>query len=326
MINLLYTSMGYLPRTNRFSRLLSTKQYKRFSTTSTNPFQDRTKNTDELITALNGAQDITVKAISCRTIINDYIKRLNLTPQSTHPFAELITCGILLGSNLKGEETLQINFAGEADSLMKNIMVIVDGSLKVKGTVGNTQVSIDDGNRPLSIPELFGNVGQIQVVKNHPFWKQPTSSIVSLDDYPIPINLSLYISQSEQRRGVFITDIVLEGKVCKQAAAVFVECLPGCPDETVEKTIENLREVDRKRLSSYFSEGAEDEEALNKILDDCLVSMEADGIRWNSSPRFHCQCNTDRIWRALDLLPKNDIEDMIQEDKGLEVWISYLQI
>ncbi|MFX8696443.1 Hsp33 family molecular chaperone HslO, partial [Acinetobacter baumannii] len=82
-----------------------------------------------------------------------------------------------------------------------NIMVIVDGSLTVRGLVGNPKLKIDDEARPLSLPELFGSAGQIQVVKNHPVWKHPVNSVVSMEDYSIPVNMALYLSQSEQRTG-----------------------------------------------------------------------------------------------------------------------------
>jgi molecular chaperone Hsp33 len=276
-----------------------------------------------LVSALNEVQDISIKAISCKAILNDYIKRFNLSTQAAIPFGELITCGLLLGSNMKGEENLQISFVGTQDSLMKRMMVIVNGSLKVKGTVGNTALQIEDGIRSLSTEELFGEGGQIQVVKNHPTWKQPVQSVIGMHGSTIPLNLGIYVTQSEQRRGAFLADVTLSENRCTSATALFIECLPGCPDETVEKVIENVNQISKKRLSSYFLEKEEgnndDESVLSSIIDDCLKGMGNQGVHWSRCPEFECNCGMEKIWRTLTLLPKKDIFEILVDKKGVEV-------
>lgn len=50
-----------------------------------------------------------------------------------HFVGEAMACGLLMGSGLKGEETLQISLVGTSG--IKNVMVITDGTLKVKGHI-----------------------------------------------------------------------------------------------------------------------------------------------------------------------------------------------
>lgn len=274
---------------------------------------------DILLSALNNEQSITVKAISCKGLVNDYIKRLGMTTQAAVPFGELLTCGILFASNMKGEETLQMSFVGGPNSLLRKLMVIVDGSLNVRGTVGNPRPFIDGGERPLTTGEMFGE-GELQLVKFHPVWKQPIHSIIPICDSTVPYNLAIYMTQSEQRRAVVMSEVIVENNVCKSAAAVFVECLPECVDESLETVIKNLDLLRQKRLSSYFRD-KDDEEALHSILDDCLLSMDPVSIRWNRCPEFKCNCSIDRIWRTLKILQKKDIDEILNDGKGVEVRI-----
>ena len=53
--------------------------------------------------------------------------------------------------------------------------------------------------------------GQVQVVRNHPTWKNPTNGIVALRDIQIPLNLAFYMAESEQRSAVLLTDVKIEG-------------------------------------------------------------------------------------------------------------------
>ena len=59
--------------------------------------------------------------------------------------------------------------------------------------------------------------GQIQITRNHPTWKMPQNGIVSLRETSIPLNLALYMAESEQRPSAILTDIKIEGNLCRYA-------------------------------------------------------------------------------------------------------------
>ena len=100
---------------------------------------------------------------------------------------------------LKGEETLQVNLVGTNG--IKNVMAITDGSLKIRGMVGSPRFSLPvdykKNSIALKITDLLGS-GKIQITRNHPTWKMPQNGIVSLREMTIPLNLALYMAESEQ--------------------------------------------------------------------------------------------------------------------------------
>ena len=156
---------------------------------------------DILVTALNLEQDVTVKVISCKEVIQEAILRNNLSPQAATSLGEVMICSLMMGAGLKTDETLQVNLVGNAG--LRNIMVITDGELACRGMVGNGQLNMNNDYR---IRNILGE-GEVQVVRNHPMWKYPSNGITKLRDTKIPLNLALYMAESEQRTCVLFTDV-----------------------------------------------------------------------------------------------------------------------
>lgn len=259
----------------------------------------------------------------------------------------------MMGSNLKGDENLQIHFVG--NSGVGNLMAITNGRLEVRTRIGNPHF-IPEGNMVLlkdggdEACSKFLGEGQLQVTRSHPLWKQPQCGIVSMEnELSIPLNLALYMAQSDQRKAVLLTDVVVEGGLCRTALGLMVEALPGATDNNIEKAIANLEIIKAKGLRSYlagdpstFNWVASDSESkdsssnfrdffqpLMAILDDTLKEVELDeegalleldqGISWSKFPKFKCTCGIDRVWRTLTLLSKRDLKEIVEEGTPVEM-------
>jgi Hsp33 protein len=85
-----------VPRVD-LSRYMSTTEVQTFN------------NGDVLITGLNGPQDIMVKVVACREIMQETIIKNDLSPQSGKALGEVLVSTLMMGSGLKGEETLQVS-------------------------------------------------------------------------------------------------------------------------------------------------------------------------------------------------------------------------
>ena len=135
--------------------------------------------------------------------------------------------------------------------------------------------------------------------------------------------------ESEQRSAIMLTDVKVDGSLCRHALGVMVERLPGCTEENVEISIKNLEAVEKKGLRAYLDRTKEEiandvnmfrsmDPPLNKILDECLAGMGED-IRWCKVPKFRCSCGYDKIIRTLRLLPKAEVTSILDEQNGVEV-------
>jgi molecular chaperone Hsp33 len=157
------------------------------------------------------------------------------------------------------------------------------------------------------------------------------NGVTALRDTKLSLNLALYLAESEQKPAVLLTDVRVDGNLCRSALGLMVERLPGATDENIERSIKNLEEVEKRGLYSYLTRSdiartnddsekmfRDFEPCLQKILDDCLEGM-GEGIRWSKMPTFKCSCGVERVWRALALLPKAEIKDILDTQGRVEM-------
>lgn len=105
MMSILTMNLSFL-RAIKLGRRLATPRIdlSRFMSTDAQTFS----NGDVLITGLNGPQDIMVKVVACREIMQETIIKNDLSPQSGKALGEVLVSTLMMGSGLKGEETLQV--------------------------------------------------------------------------------------------------------------------------------------------------------------------------------------------------------------------------
>jgi molecular chaperone Hsp33 len=311
------------------NQLILRRSMKQFCTAKI-PIQFGTDNyhkvEDTVLIGLNGQQDIMVKVASCQSIIQEYIHRMHFSDIAAKSLGELICCSSMMSASMKGEETLQINIVG--NSGLRNLMVLSDSKLQMKALIGNGQFQrenalLADTATVASMTDLLGTVGQVQVVRNHPMWKSPMNGIVLLRDASIAVNMALYLAESEQRTAAMVTDVIVEDGICKHALSIMIEKLPGASEENVEKAIANVERVTEKisNLKKYLhiDRSSSPSIVLDNIMDDCLAGMDMDSIRWSKTPKFACVCSEEKVLRAFNLLPKSEIDDIILEDRGVQV-------
>jgi len=294
------------------------------------PKDTTTESFGTLVAGLNGAQDLSIKVLSCRNIVQSTMERLKLSSLSATALGEVMIGTLLIGSGLKGEETIQVNFIG--DSGIKNIIAISDGSLNVRGRIGVAQFAPDwakgESQQQLLTGEILGD-GQIQVIRNHPAWKSPMNGIVEMVNASIASNFALYLAQSEQKTCAMLFDVKVENNTCSNALGILIERLPNACEENVEMAIKNLEAIQQKGLGSYSanilelkindSEKQSETDYLHRILDDCLFSMEKDSIRWEKDASFKCTCNKSKVVRAITLLDSIDFKQIVEENKEVEM-------
>ena len=285
---------------------------------------------DLLMAGLSRSGGVSVKVVNCKAIVQEQLLRNNMSPTAASALGELTVCGLMMGTGLKGQETLQINLVGTQG--LKNVMVITDGECRIRGTVGNPAFEPSEDTNAAGV--LLGE-GQVQVVRNHPTWNRPGNGITAMSGgISIPLNLALYMAESEQRNGVMLADVLVTGNLCRHAIGILVERLPDCGEYEIEASIKNLEGIEKTGLWKYLnrtdnersSEAASDEgpifrsfePVLGRILDDSLTGL-GEQLRYTKNPTFKCTCGIDRVWRALRLLPKDEIRDIVNEGEEVSM-------
>lgn len=349
------------PRTSFFTNTANFGQSKVICNSFKTPIEDNPpetanpENGDELLTGLNGFQDLSCKVLNCRELIQEFIIKNDLSPLAAKAAAEQSISTLMMGSNMKGQETLQVSFVGTTG--VGSITTITNGQLQIRCRVGNPRY-IPSGlgmgetiamESDTTLSTFLGEEGQLQVTRMHPAWKQPQTGIVKMrTDLSIPLNMALYVAESDQRQAVMLTDVVIDGGLCRTALGLMVEALPGATEQNIEKAVANVQKIKEEGLRSYLDKfppeykenmvSSTDAQTgnfpdflrpLTAIMDDALRGCEIDennnigdldqGISWSKFPTFKCSCGIDRVWRTLALLGQKDIDEIIEDGKPVEM-------
>lgn len=127
-----------------------------------------------------------------------------------------------------------------------------------------------------------------------------------------------YLAESEQRSCALAAGTAVNGILCTAAGGYLIEQLPNATPETlaqVEKNLAKLVEKDGgdKLPTNLLLQGVTPLEIAETVLDGLgMVPLQ------QISPKFQCLCSSDRLIRALRLLPRTEVDDILESEEKLE--------
>jgi molecular chaperone Hsp33 len=128
----------------------------------------------------------------------------------------------------------------------------------------------------------------------------------------------IYLAESEQRSCVLAAATSVSGVLCKAAGGYLIEQLPGIQPETIEKIEENLAklvEMDGgdKLPTNLLLNGKTPLDIAEIILD----GLDMEPLQ-QIEPKAVCDCSEDRLLRSLRLLPKHEVEEILETEEQVE--------
>jgi molecular chaperone Hsp33 len=214
-----------------------------------------------------------------------------------------------MSNGMQAEQTVQITMNG--DGPLRGAMVIASGQGEVRGYVGSPSLG------KMSIQEAVGK-GSVQVVKNHPEWPNPYNGITAIRHSDIDRDVGIYLAESEQRSCALAAATSIQGILCKAAGGYMVEQLPGCEKETIERVEQNLARLVEKDgsdniPSNLLVQGVTPLEIAELVLDG--LGMEP---LQQIEPSHKCECSEERLFRSLRLLPREEVDDILEKEEQIE--------
>jgi molecular chaperone Hsp33 len=252
---------------------------------------------------------VKVTAVTCRNIVNECMIMHSMTEVPAAALGRLFSCALLCSNGMQDEQTLQITLSG--DGPLRGAMAIANGMGEVRGYAGSPAVGT------MTLSEAVGK-GAVQVVKNHPEWPNPYNGITSIRHGDIDRDIGLYLAESEQRSCALAAATSINGILCKAAGGYLVEKLPGCTDETMKKVEENLAKLVQLDGGDNLPTGL----LLRGMTPVDIVEIILEGLDMQPlqqiEPRYVCLCTEDRLFRALRLLPREEVEDILEKQEQIE--------
>jgi len=266
---------------------------------------------DYIVRATAAKGQIRAFAAYTKEMVETARDKHNTSPTATAALGRLMTAGAMMGVMMKGDKdllTLQIKSSGEIDG----ITVTAGAKGNVKGYVGNPAVMVPaNGEGKLDVAAAVG-VGFLNVIMDLGM-KEPYTGQTMLQTSEIGDDLTYYFATSQQVPSTVGLGVLMnKDNTVKQAGGFIIQLMPFAEEETIDKLEENLQAI--KSVTDLFEAGLTPEGILEQLLTGLDLNI-SDKV----PTKFHCNCDKQRVAKALISVGKKELQAMIDEGKEIEL-------
>jgi molecular chaperone Hsp33 len=260
---------------------------------------------DVLLGAVADSGGLLIRAGVTTGVCEEARRRHAASPTATAALGRALTGALLLGSLLKGEQSILLQWRGKGP--LGPVVAEGRADLAVRGYVANPQADLPGRDGKIDVGGAVGRAGDLVVVKDLRL-KEPYTSCVPLQTGEMGDDLAQYLLVSEQiPSAVGLGVHVAADYTVIAAGGVLVEAMPGAREEDVDRAAANLSAlggVSRRVREGIGAEG--------------LVALALAGIPYRrfalGTPRFACTCGPDRLDAALAALGPGEVADLLARE------------
>ena len=266
---------------------------------------------DYIVRATAANNQVRAFAATTRNMVETARQAHNTSPVASAALGRLLTAGAMMGTMMKNEKdvlTIQIN----CDGPIQGLTVTADYKGNVKGYVENPGVMLPPSKKgKLDVATALG-LGVMNVIKDMGL-KEPYLGQTILVTSEIAEDLTYYFATSEQVPSSVGLGVLMEkDNTVKQAGGFIIQVMPFVEDEVVAKLEANIANVES--VTSMLDKGYTPEQILETVLEGLDVEYT------DMMPTgFHCNCSKSRVEKALISIGKDDIQEMIDDGKDIEM-------
>ena len=266
---------------------------------------------DYIVRAVAADSQIRAFAAVTTETVETARKDHNTSPVVTAALGRLLTGGAMMGVMMKGENdilTLQI----KGDGPINGITVTADSKGRVKGYAGNPEVLIPANSKgKLDVSGAVGN-GILNVIKDMGL-KEPYSGQVALQTGEIAEDLTYYFAVSEQvPSAVGLGVLMNKDNTVRQAGGFIVQVMPFAEESTIAKLEQNVQKI--QSVTTLLEQGHTPESLLEQVLEGFDIE-----INDTIPTEFYCNCDKNRVEKALISIGRKELNELIQEGKEVEL-------
>ena len=235
----------------------------------------------------------------------------NTSPVATAALGRLMTGALMMGYDMKNDPdllTLRIN----CDGPIGGLLVTADHNGHVKGYVHNPDVILPPNSRgKLDVGGAL-HLGILSVIRDTGL-KEPYIGETILVSGEIAEDLTYYFANSEQvPSSVALGVLMNKDNTVRQAGGFIIQLMPGASDEIIDMLESRLKGIDS--MTAMLDRGMSPEDILGHILGE--LDLE---INEKHDCSFYCGCTRERLEQALISTGRKELEEMIAEDKPIEM-------
>lgn len=235
----------------------------------------------------------------------------NTSPVATAALGRLLTAGSIMGSMCKNDSdvlTLQIQCSGPIGGLT----VTANSKAQVKGYANHPQIILPPSDKGKLDVGKAVDLGVLSVIKDIGL-KEPYVGQSNLVSGEIAEDLTYYFATSEQIPTSVALGVLMEkNNTVRHAGGFIIQLLPFAEEDLITDLENRLK--DFTSITSLMDQGMTPEDMMKKLFDGYDIQ-----INDTITPEYHCNCSTERVYKAIVSIGRKDIEEMIAEGKPIEV-------
>ena len=270
----------------------------------------------KLIRAISQMGGVVISVIDSTDIVAQMEEIHKTSAVMSAALGRLLTASQLMASTLKSP-TDSITLRIKADGPAGLLTVSCNGAGQCKGFAENNVVEIPlraDGK--LDVGGAVGTNGQLYVVKDLGM-KEPYVGSIPLVSGEIAQDITSYYAYSEQIPTVCALGVLVNPDLSiKSAGGYLLQLLPGATEEEISMIEKNIQNV--QSITKFFEEN----KTVYDVVDTVLQGFEPN-ILDETEVVYQCDCNKDRVQKALISIGIKDLEMLRDEEEQVELGCQY---
>lgn len=271
---------------------------------------------DHLIQAT--AAEATIRALAAVTtdLVEEACRRHGTLPTASAALGRSLTGALLLGRTFKDLERLTLQF--RCDGPLGGITAEASAHGTVRGYVRNPGADLPVNARgKLDVKGVVGG-GTLHVIREAGYEiglaREPYYGSVPIVSGEIAEDVAYYLAASEQINSAVSLGVFVEPEQGRVVAAggFLIQVMPGAEPGTVAAIEESAARA--PHTTEMIRGGADAEGMLRTALG--AVPFEVLG---HSPVEFRCTCSRERAIHIVSCLGREEVEDMLEKDRGAEL-------
>jgi molecular chaperone Hsp33 len=243
----------------------------------------------------------------------------NTTPVASAALGRTLIATSIMGLMMKNDND-KITIIIKGGGPIGSIVTTADSNGMVKGYVTNPDVDVPlKYAGKLDVGAAVGNNGSIKVIKDLGL-REPYNGSYPLVNGEIAEDFTSYFTFSEQTPSAVALGVLVDvDRTIKAAGGFIIQLMPDATEEVISKLEENIGKIDA--MSKLIEAGKTPEEILNLVLEGLNPE-----ILQKHEVGFECDCSKERFEKALITIGKNDIQEILEEDKSAEIGCHFCNV
>lgn len=266
---------------------------------------------DRIIKGITKDGFFKISVVKTTEVVAEAKERHSLSLLNTVMLGRALTGVMLLASELKGEERVQLRVDG--DGPIGTMITEANSIGEIRGYVLNPDAELAY-NENTDLGDGLGE-GTLSFSKILYDEARPLTGVVDLISGNMNDDIAHYLLQSEQIPSAISLDVQVDqdGNVT-EAGGILIQALPGSPEEKILQLEDNLRVM--KPIGKLFEDGY----YIDDIMEMATSPFETRELQCYPV-HFFCRCSKDRYKDILAMMTYDDLKEI--SDTGQELVCHY---